>query len=143
MSVEPKRDRWGRPLITPAGGGKPVAYTRATTLAKTLEDEASLANWKMRQVAVGLARRPDLVALASTTDDKRRLDDITQQALDAAASSARANVGLAHRFDDDLVVLPSGQLFLGVDVDGVDRIRCRGSLGVVFRIDGRKVQDAI
>lgn len=92
---EPKRDRWGRPIVlTP--DGKRTGYVRVTTIAKTLEDEGSLANWKMRQVAVGLAKRPDLLALASTAaGDKGRLDKITQQALDAAASDARANLGTA------------------------------------------------
>jgi hypothetical protein len=95
MTAEPTRDRWGRPLITPPDGGKPVPYTRVTTVAKTLDDEAALAAWKMRMCAIGLARRPDLLALASATDDKRRLDDVTRQALDAAASGARANLGTA------------------------------------------------
>ena len=95
MTGDPQRDRWGRPLIVPPGGGKPVPYARATTLAKTLDDEGALATWKMRMVAVGLARRADLIALASTTTDKKQLDDITQQALDAAASGARANIGTA------------------------------------------------
>lgn len=108
--TEPKRDRWGRPLILQPDG-KRAGYTRVTTVAKTLEDEGSLANWKMRQVAVGLARRPDLLALASTAvGDKSRLDKITQQALDAAASDARANLGTAlHSIVE--------QLGLGLPVD--------------------------
>lgn len=110
MNAEPKRDRWGRPLILQPDG-KRTGYTRVTTVAKTLEDEGSLAAWKMRQVAVGLARRPDLLALASTAaGDKARLDKITQQALDAAASDARANLGTAlHSIVE--------QLGLGMPVD--------------------------
>ena len=69
------RDRWGRPLIIPPDGGKPVAYTRVTTVAKTLEDEGGLSKWMMRMTALGLAQRPDLYALVATVgDDKGALD---------------------------------------------------------------------
>src|SRR5690606_1008152 len=55
-----QRDRWGRPLIVPPGGGDPVAYTRVSTLAKALDDTSNLMAWKQRVTAVGLARRQDL-----------------------------------------------------------------------------------
>lgn len=93
--TEPRRDQWGRPMILQPDG-KRRGYTRATTLAKTLEDEAGLANWKMRQVCVGLATRADLLALASTANgDKRKLNNVAKSALDAAASDSRANLGTA------------------------------------------------
>lgn len=40
-----QRDRWGRPLITPPDGGKPKPYTRASTLAKALDDNQGLIDW--------------------------------------------------------------------------------------------------
>ena len=33
-TVDIKRDRWDRPLITPVDGGTPIPYTRVSTLAK-------------------------------------------------------------------------------------------------------------
>ena len=95
--AQPKRDRYGRPLIVPRGGGKPKAYTRPTTIADTLDDRHNLELWKMRQVTLGLVARPDLIARAATTDptDKSTLNGIASDALDAAGSSAAANLGTA------------------------------------------------
>ena len=95
--VEPRRDRYGRPLILPKGGDKPVAYTRPTTIADTLDDRHNLELWMQRQVALGLAARPDLVARIATTDtdDKSTLNGICSDARDAAGSSAAANMGTA------------------------------------------------
>jgi hypothetical protein len=94
--TDTKRDRWGRYLITPPAGTKPLGYTRATTIAKTCDDQYGLTKWKMRQVAAGLAARTDLVGLAGTADgDRNQLDRVCQDAMDAAASSAGANMGTA------------------------------------------------
>jgi hypothetical protein len=88
------RDRWGRPLIKPIDGGKPLPYTRASTLAKTLDDKTALSKWMCRQTAIGLATRPDLVALvAAHTDDKKTLGDAVEQAMAAAKSDEAANIG--------------------------------------------------
>ena len=92
--LEIPRDRWGRPLITPTGGGKPEPYTRVSTLAKTLDDKTALSKWMCRQTAIGLALRPDLVALVgSSADNKKTVGDAVEQALVAAKSSEAANVG--------------------------------------------------
>lgn len=95
--VEPQRDRWGRPLVVPPTGGDPVAYQRVTTLAKMLDDTAALGRWQQRQAIIGLASRPDLVMLASTTpvDDRAAWDRIVEQATEAAATTAAANTGTA------------------------------------------------
>lgn len=94
-SVEPNRDRWGRPLITPPGGGKAIAYTRVSTLAKTLDSKDALMMWKQRMTAIGLGKRPDLAQLAGVTDpsDKRALNDIVKNAMAAAESDRAANIG--------------------------------------------------
>lgn len=91
--AEPKRDRYGRPLIQI--DGDVVPYSRVTTIAKALEDEGGLARWKMRQVVSGMAHRPDLVKLASTTDEKGMLDRIAEDALAAVGTDAAANTGTA------------------------------------------------
>lgn len=100
-----QRDRWGRPLIQPIQplGAKKVGYTRATTIAKTLDDGEGLTKWKQRQTALGIAARPDLLAaVASTsTDDKTTLSRIVDQAMEAAGSSAAATTGTAiHAFTE-------------------------------------------
>jgi hypothetical protein len=65
MRVEIERDRYGRPLIIPESGGKPVAYTRATTIANSLDDGTALTAWKMRMAAIGLTVRNDLLYLSA------------------------------------------------------------------------------
>lgn len=90
------RDRWSRPLIVPPGGGKPVAYTRATTMAGTLDDTWALEKWKMRMTALGLAERKDLqLAVVAHRDDKTKLSDLCDQAVEAAKASAAATTGTA------------------------------------------------
>jgi hypothetical protein len=91
------RDRYGRPKIQPPGGGKETPYTRATTVADTLDDRYNLELWKMRQVALGLGVRPDLLTMvkAHTAADKKIINDVCKQAMDAAASNQGANLGTA------------------------------------------------
>jgi hypothetical protein len=90
-----ERDRWGRPLIVPEGGGKPVPYTRISTLAKTLDSKEGLMEWKQRMVALGIGKRPDLAQLAAVTaaDDKRKLRELIDAAMAAAESDKAANTG--------------------------------------------------
>lgn len=90
------RDRWGRPLVTPKGGGAPVAYTRCTTFIDVIEDKFNLQKWMQRQVAIGLSQRPDLqLAVAAHRDEKTTLDKLCEEARAAAASSAAATTGTA------------------------------------------------
>lgn len=114
--VELPRDRWGRPLIIPPGGGIPVAYTRASSLGGTLEDKTAITNWKMRNVALGLAARPDLVALAAAKrNDKKALGRIADDACEHALASAAANTGTAlHGFIEQVNL---GQEPWGVPAD--------------------------
>jgi PD-(D/E)XK nuclease superfamily len=99
------RDRWGRPMIVRARGGKPVAYTRATTFAGSVEDMFGLGQWQQRMVAIGLSMRKDLLlSVAAHADDKEELNRVVDQAREAAAASAAATTGtalhkLAERYD--------------------------------------------
>jgi hypothetical protein len=89
-----KRDRWGRPMIEPPGGGKAVGYTRVSTLAKVLDDKTALMRWKQRQTALGLGLRPDLASMAAACEgDNRKLDEVVEQAMTAAQSEKAANIG--------------------------------------------------
>lgn len=90
------RDRWNRPLVTPVGGGKPQAYTRCTTYVDCLEDKYNLQKWQLRQCALGLADRPDLLlSVSAHRDDKQALNQVCDKAMEAAASSARSTTGTA------------------------------------------------
>lgn len=90
------RDRWNRPLVTPPDGGKPVAYTRCTTFVDCLEDKYKLQQWQLRQCAIGLADRPDLLlSVSAHRDDKRALNQVCEKAMEAAASSAASMAGTA------------------------------------------------
>lgn len=111
------RDRWGRPLVIPPNQvGKPNArktpYTRVTTFISVLENSYNLQRWKQRMTAVGLANRPDLLLLVGSLgpqpeeDDeykewRSKMDEVCEQALEAAEASAPANVGTAlHAYTD-------------------------------------------
>jgi hypothetical protein len=91
------RDRFGRPLVVPPGGGKKrVAYRRTTTFVGALEDTFALQLWKQRQVAIGMGQRPDLVLAAAATDpaDKDKLDEIVRRATEHATASATNGTSL-------------------------------------------------
>lgn len=90
-------DQYGRYLIVPDGQKKPIAHTRVTTFASTLDDRYGLEKWGLRMSALGFVARTDLYArLASTRpDDKTALDKLCAEAKEAAAASAGANLGTA------------------------------------------------
>lgn len=103
--AEIDRDRWGRPLITPPQplGAKPVAYTRATTIAKTLDDSSGLMLWKQRMTMLGLVARRDLITAAAATspENKKELNRLAEQAADAGGATAAATTGTAlHTFTE-------------------------------------------
>lgn len=113
-AAQVERDHWGRPrILKPDGSGKTVPYTRATTLAGTLDDLYGLMSWKQRQTAIGLAARDDLLLAvkAADPDDKKHLNSICEQAMEAAESSAAATTGTAlHSLSERLdlgVALPT------------------------------------
>jgi hypothetical protein len=98
------RDAWGRPLVVPPGGGKPVPYTRCTTFVGCVEDTYNLSRWQMRMVALGLSERPDLrLAIAAHREDKTRLNELCEDALEAAKAHAAATTGTAlHSFTEQM-----------------------------------------
>lgn len=102
--TEIPRDRWGRPLIQPQGGGKAEPYTRCTTYVGCLEDTYNLSRWQQRNVAIGLSMRPDLVLkAASERDNKDALNEVCVQASEAASASAAATTGTAlHKLTEQL-----------------------------------------
>lgn len=106
IQPEPRRDRFGRYLLPDpgeAGATSTLAWTRATTFAKSISDTFGLTKWQLRMALKGLTMRQDLYARASaaTIDDKGVLDQVAEAAKEAAASSSGANLGSAlHQFTE-------------------------------------------
>lgn len=94
-----KYDRYGRyKLLHPSSPKKKVAWTRATTFAKSVQDTFALSQWAQRMTLKGATLRPDIVAAAGTLDvrdDKDRLNDLVEDAKRAAGDKVAANLGTA------------------------------------------------
>ena len=123
------RDQWGRPKIIPVGAGPYddlISYTRATTLAKTLEEMNGVHKWELGLLARGLVGRPDLVALIGSevsaqlaaTDDKterqhvQAVNKLIGEAIEFGGRNVAANLGTAlHAYTE--------QLDLGAELWGV------------------------
>lgn len=109
-SYEVKRDQWGRYLLPDPYEGHERPWTRASTLARALADEYNLTGWKLRMVAIGIARNADLAAgvLAirdpEESESKKTLKELVGKAMERAESSRGATLGTAlhnftHRLD--------------------------------------------
>jgi len=132
---EPKRDRWGRPLIPHPQTGREMAFTRVTTFAKSISDTFALTKWELRMALKGLTLRPDLFSLVSVTPttDKKTLDQVAVDAKEAAGSSVAARQGTAkhtitERVDrgEDVVVPPE----FAADISAYSRALAAGKLAV-------------
>lgn len=110
LRPEPDRDRFGRYLLPTPGSPAPDRrpWTRATTLAHTLDDTTALTKWKRRMVLQGAAADPTLLAtvpqlaaaLDTTNPDeakavKAALDDICDTAADLAGANTGSGWGTA------------------------------------------------
>lgn len=164
-NTEIERDHWGRPKVVPPEGGKAIAYTRATTYVDALDSKEGLMRWRSRMTALGLATRPDLTLAIQSTDpdDRRAIDGIVDQALDAAKASAAATTGtalhqLTERIDGggtlDGLALPDEhrasldayrQATAGIEWSAIeqfrvhDELRIGGTADRIAVIDGRSV----
>jgi hypothetical protein len=95
-------DRYGRYKLDADGTGE-KAYTRATTLAKTLDDGIGLAIWGQRKAAKGVAMSPALTARAAATplDDKKVWREILSQAEVKSGGDEKRDWGSAfHEFHE-------------------------------------------
>lgn len=90
-----ERDQWGRRML-PNAEGKMVPWTGVTTIARVLEDEYNIYQWKLRQAAWGQAHSPHLIALAGAAakDDRKTLNDVVEKSLEVA-SDHKADLGNA------------------------------------------------
>jgi hypothetical protein len=104
---EPARDRWGRYMID----GDP--YTRVTTIAKALDDNQGLLDWKACAAVVGAMRRPGLhkrwEALMAEHPDpwyggdsaKKACKALVKECTEAGGTTDRADTGTAlHRLTE-------------------------------------------
>lgn len=141
MSKDPlaeiQRDRYGRPMVVPPDGGKAIAYTRCTTYVGALEDTYNLEKWKMRMTAIGLSARKDLhLAVVAHKDDKNKLNEIVDQAVEAAQASAAANTGtalhtLTQQFDEGTLDLDTVPTDYRPDVEAYRDVIAKAKVRVV------------
>jgi hypothetical protein len=99
-----RRDRWGRPLIVPATGGKAKPYIRASSAAKPIEDTYNIQRWDGRNTAYGMSIDPSLVARVLaiggsphewTQEQKNLVNLIVDDARAAAQAQRQADIGTA------------------------------------------------
>ena len=84
----------------PTAGGKARSHTRVTTFARSIADTYNLTEWAKRNVALGMAQRSDLVAMAHglTHDDKAAMKEVVEAAEEASGANERRRLGTAiHR----------------------------------------------
>ncbi|GAB1642562.1 hypothetical protein [Krasilnikovia sp. MM14-A1259] len=103
MRPEPVRDQYGRYVLPDPKDGAPRSWTRATTIAHTLEDTHHLTQWKRRMVLQGAAAEPALLQgvgdladeLAQATDWRaaKKIKEQLDLLCDAAAEVAGAGDG--------------------------------------------------
>jgi hypothetical protein len=120
------RDHLDRPLIIPLPGMEGLArkkdglipYYRASSFGKQIEDTFYLELWQKRQVAIGMARRADLVQRALAVGDpeevrdtsqfkgrKEALNKIVEEAEEAAGSNIKSAQGTAIHGATELIDL--------------------------------------
>ncbi|QQS25176.1 MAG: hypothetical protein IPM43_01930 [Actinomycetota bacterium] len=111
--TETRRDRWGRYLVVPPEGGRPVGYTRVTTVAKTLDSGDGLGPWKATAAMVGAIRNSGLHArwqalIAEHPDPwysaaKKECKRLVEECSTAGGATDRANQGTALHAVTELV----------------------------------------
>lgn len=108
LRPEPDRDGWGRYLLPHPETGQRQAFTRATTLAHTLDNTEPLTKWKRRMVLQGAAADPTLLTHVAGLADalthadgvdardlKQALDEICDQAAHVAGADDGSGWGTA------------------------------------------------
>ena len=96
-----RRDRWGRYMLPSPSDGQVGPYTRVTTLVSGVDDSYLLNQWKLRNVAYGVAHRSDLTALAAAAEltDRKVLTQVVEEASEFAGANSRARLGTSvHKF---------------------------------------------
>lgn len=97
---QPKFDGYGRYKMLNPSTGKVRGWTRATTLAKTLDDTFNLDRWKRRQLMRGLVSNPEMITrldaiMAGGLNVDSQLNDLAEEAQVAAGSAEAREFGEA------------------------------------------------
>lgn len=95
----PEREN-GRYKLPDPHTGEQRSYQSASNYGYPLLDQYGLTKWRQRQLLIGVAQRPDLIAMLSTMgtaagEDNSKLDEIVATALNVAGTSVKANRGTA------------------------------------------------
>ena len=96
--VDPARPeaKRGRYTLPNPANGKSKSWQRVTNFIKLVDDTYHLELWKQRNVAKGVAMRPDLVEAIQPLDvkqDKERLNRIVERAQDIAGAYKMSSEG--------------------------------------------------
>lgn len=94
--ADEKFDGYGRYLLN-VDGTKDRPYTRATTIADTMDPKYHIHVWEKRSLARGVALRPDLIAraCASPVEEKAAWREIEREAEAVSGQNAKAQLGSA------------------------------------------------
>jgi len=99
-----ERDRYGRRLIIPPGGGDPVAYASASTIAGMVTGGGGLPYWMAGNTAIQVARDADLRLAFATMDyerDKSKVVETVKIAMARAGTNRASLMGTAvHGFTE-------------------------------------------
>lgn len=92
LRPEPERDSYGRYILPdPSDPAQVKHFTRATTLAKALDDTYNLMRYRERNVVSGLKVKPELLDSIDLMEDDRRLRDVLQDVAEQAYDAAGGN----------------------------------------------------
>lgn len=103
----------GRYTLPSPQNGKSKSWQRVTNFIKYAEDTYHLELWKQRNVAKGLAMRPDYVEAVQPLDvkeDKERLNRICERAQDIAGAYKMSDEGTALHTSTELADYAGGSL---------------------------------
>jgi hypothetical protein len=112
---DPKRPeaKRGRYTLPNPDSGKSKSWQRVSNFIKLAEDTYHLELWKQRNVAKGLAMRPDLVEALHGLDvklDKERINNICERAQDIAGAYKMSDEGTALHTSTELADYAGGDL---------------------------------
>jgi hypothetical protein len=92
------RDGYGRPMIVPRSGGKPLAHSRISSYGDAIDDKTNLDVYHQRMVLVGAALKPSLLEVVpdlSLDDpaDTKKLNALALRAMDVAGANKKSGKG--------------------------------------------------
>jgi hypothetical protein len=113
--VDPARPeaKRGRYTLPNPDSGKSKSWQRVTNFIKLVDDTYHLELWKQRNVAKGVAMRPDLVEAIQPLDvkqDKERLNRIVERAQDVAGAYKMSDEGTALHTSTELADYAGGDI---------------------------------